>query len=712
MSVKVIAGVKVDTKTNIVVDDTVPVSERFYHSSRLPENISCYDFHLKQYKNVELFQPVIYDLDNPMPKYNPAWEVYDNDTKKKKLIRINYPQSYLRWWYEQRKRCLEGYTVGNVHISGLNYWYLNFWRIKLKGKGQGLHPPMFIDLDKEFFDLLEKAKAEDKNLLCLKRRQIGFTEKLSAIIAHEVLMYPSAQTLIVAGLEDYSMNAFKKTQMGIDALSDKSQEKAGREFFKRKIYDQEAYIQFGYAVEGIMNGYLSEIFAVTTKDNPQAASGKSPTFVFMEEAGINPLLKRVYNMILPSIQERGKQNGRCVVIVGTGGEMKKGVADLMEMFYAPEKYNLLAVPNTYEGEKLEGQVCCPFFPAWKYHIMDNDGNSYKEAGIADLMDKRARLKNDKNKLYDEKTQMPLTPREAFSVSGLSPFNSVKLEKQRDFLLANSWPDKVQYGRFEAIREGKKVVGAKWVPAPGGQEDITDADGDFMYPAMIIEHPDRPNEIDMQGYEYRIGMSRYLGLYGAGTDSYDKDSAETSDSLGSFCMMKGYRSANATSMMHVCRITYRPSKKEKFYEQTALACIYYGEAENLIEYSNIAIMDWYKANDYEHLLKERPEVAYANIKDSKVNNRFGIDPNTKSVWIEHYASYIEDYADNIYDLEMVQKHLSFRNHKEHNDDITISAMLAYENIYDDLKKIELQEDKPKRKGPWLGYSKQNGKLTRI
>jgi len=208
------------------------------------------------------------------------------------------------------------------------------------------------------------------------------------------------------------------------------------------------------------------------------------------------------------------------------------------------------------------------------------------------------------------------------------------------------------------------------------------------------------------------MGRYLGLYGGGTDSYDKDKAETSDSLGSMVIMKGYRSVNATSMMPVCRITYRPAKKEKFYEQTALAHIYYGEAENLIEYSNIAIMDWYKANDFEHLLKERPEIAYANIKDSQVNNRYGIDPNTKSVWVEHYASYIEDYADNIYDLEMVIKHIAFRNHKDHNCDITVSAMLAYENIYVDLKKHELQPEKKKRRGLMFGYIRQNGQTYRV
>ena len=129
--------------------------------------------------------------------------------------------------------------------------------------------------------------------------------------------------------------------MGVDSLSPYSQEQAGREFYKRKLKDIPQYVKFGFEATSTQKGYLSEIFAITTKDNAQAASGKSPTLVFMEEAGINPLLKRVYNMIQPSIEENGKQNGRINVIVGTGGQMKKGVADLMDMFYKPDKFNLL-----------------------------------------------------------------------------------------------------------------------------------------------------------------------------------------------------------------------------------------------------------------------------------------------------------------------------------------------------------------------------------
>jgi hypothetical protein len=431
----------------------------------------------------------------------------------------------------------------------------------------------------------------------------------------------------------------------------------------------------------------------------------------MEEAGINPLLKRVYNMIQPSIEENGKQDGRINVIVGTGGEMKKGVADLMDMFYNPKKYNLLEVANNYEKEKNIGAVCCPFFPAWYFYVMDHDGNSYKDAGLELLAKKRKQLGNNKKDLHDHKTQYPITPTEAFSSSGLSPFNTEKLEKQMQKLLVNDWEEKVQYGRFESIKEGEAITGVHWVAAPEGMNDAIDHEGDFMYPVIIVEHPDRPEWMDNSGYNHYCGTGAIQGLYGAGTDSYDKNEANSSDSEGSFVIFKGYHSASKTSMMPVCRITWRPVKKEKFYLQTALACIYYGECENLIEWSNVSIFDWYKNNDFEDLLKERPEISYATVKDSKVNNRYGVDPNTKPVWIEHFSSYVEDYSDNIYDLVAVKRLIDFRS-RDHNCDITISLMLAYEGILDDIKKGYNKVEEKQQSRPLFGYVKVNGRKVRL
>ena len=50
---------------------------------------------------------------------------------------INAPvgsYEYREYWEEQKKRCVEGYSLGSVHISGLYYFYLNFTQIEARTK--------------------------------------------------------------------------------------------------------------------------------------------------------------------------------------------------------------------------------------------------------------------------------------------------------------------------------------------------------------------------------------------------------------------------------------------------------------------------------------------------------------------------------------------------------------------------------------------------
>lgn len=716
-----VAGVIIDTATNLVQDGTKPVQQRHYYGSQVSDNVSCYDKKKGKFRNVELFSPVIYDEEHKPINYSKKWETYDDpDRKSRKVIAITYPKKYLDWWYEERRRCMHGYTVGGVYLTGANYWYLNYWRIKAKERGKGYISPWFLDLDKEFFDLVEQARAEERNLMALKRRQIGFSEKVAALVAYEFTFFPASESLIVAGLDSYSLNTSAKCRTGLDALSpDKAN--AGRPFYKRRNAGKDKIEEFwsGYkTTSGVTKGYESKVFAITTKDNSQAASGKSPTLVIMEEAGINPLLMKVYGMIRPSIEERGKKNGRIVIFIGTGGEMSKGVAQMMTMFYKPEKYDLLAVDNEWDEGVPPGSKCACFFPAWKYFIMDNDGNSYKEAGLTILKERREALGNNKKDLHEEKTQMPFTPTEAFSVSGLSPFNTEKLTKQRKKLLSENWEDKEQWGNIEFIYaaeaktdtdngpteergknmlfrdKGSDIVGVRWVPAPLGEEGATDNDGDMKYPYMILEHPERPGKSD--SFDVYFKDEIYDSLYGAGTDPYDKPKAPTSDSLGSCSIFKGYKDANSTSNMFVARISWRPAKSEKFYASTLKLCLYYNMCQNLIEWSNINIFDYYKNMGFESLLKERPIITYANVKNSKVENKYGIDPNTKYVWEEHYATYIEENWFNMYDMDSIQRALAYRKStagNKHNCDITISNMLALEHMLDNKHiGIEVEDSK--------------------
>ena len=57
---------------------------------------------------------------------------------------------YYKWWQEERKRCIEGYSVAGTKITGTHYMYLNWWKIRgvnKKTKRKELITPRFTDLD-------------------------------------------------------------------------------------------------------------------------------------------------------------------------------------------------------------------------------------------------------------------------------------------------------------------------------------------------------------------------------------------------------------------------------------------------------------------------------------------------------------------------------------------------------------------------------------
>lgn len=600
-----------------------------------------------------------------------------------------HPRSleYRDWWDEQRRRCLEGYSVGGVRITGDHYWYLNFWKIRAKDNRTGrkvISPPRFLDMDYEFFHAIEKARKLGKNFCVAKRRQVGFSEKSSALIGKEFSLYPASQSIIVAGEDKYGQATMRMVMRGLNDLKD-------TEFFKRKNPDTVEYIQGKYQVieDGlkIWKGSMSEIYCMTAKNNAQVTVGKSPSFVLFEEAGRFPLLKDTYKYIQPAMEANFQKTG-IVLMVGTGGDMDAGADQLEDIFYNPDGWGMMKYD--YDSENYElldftdqtvRNPVCYFVPAWKYAIIDDEGNSIKDKSIEQIFEKREEAKKAKsqNAYIQTLTQMPLTPDEAFMRTGGNRFNIQKLNSQLARIKNSKELQNVgERGELDWIWGHNGVVeGVSW---------RRDDNGSFY----IIEHP----ETDPQG-------NVYLNLYKAATDPYDKDEAMTSSSKGSCQVFKGFRSSDTTSRIFVARVTARPAKAEDFYEMSAKLCVYY-QCLNLIEWSNVGIFGWYERKGLSHYLRERPRIVYANVKDSRVNNRFGVDPSTKQYWLQAYADYIEDNYHKMYDVEQIQKAINFRDDKSYNCDITISSALCIVHELDDVH-ITVKEKKAKPKQEFYYFS---------
>jgi hypothetical protein len=612
---------------------------------------------------------------------------------------------YRLWWKTEMDRCKNGYSVAGVKITGAHYFYLNWWKIRGLNKTTGRKEQIvarFTDLDYEYFHELELAKKAGKNFCVTKARQKGFSQKNASLVGREYTFFSHSQSIIIAGEEKYNKNTFKMCLSGLNGLSD-------TEFYKVRNPDTPEYIQAKYKVKNVSEedgsswtwkGSMSEVYSITGRMGDQAASGLSPNLVIMEEVGVWTDWIATYKFIQPMLETEGKKTGFCIV-VGTGGEMDKGAKDLCEVFFNPAAYDMYEYENIWEfdkGDEVDGNMVdaglvdkrdlkkvCYFVPAWKYKIIDEEGNSLQADSTEVLMDKRERERksNKPNAFYIAVTQDPLIPNEAFLITGGNIFNTDKLYKRLSEIRKSSALSNIgQRGTLDWVEERNFIKGVTWTPS---------ADGPFL----IFEHP----KLDEQG-------KPYYNLYFGATDSYDKDVAATSDSKLSCGIFKGELDSNSSANLFVARYTERPPTAAEAHENSAKLMMYYN-AMNLIEHTNLLIFNWYKEHGLEYLLKERPQMVYDNVKNSKSQNRYGVDASTKDMWLQCYRDYIETNVDKMLDTEQIEAAIKYRKDPDYNCDITIHSSLCIVHWKDNAK-IQVKSSKPKI-DEFFHYGSRNGRM---
>lgn len=224
-----------------------------------------------------------------------------------------------RWydyWYEQRRRCIEGYEVEGEKITGYHYFYLNFCPIqkvedassKKSVKVKGF--PDFWDGDYTYFwsreiarngiteeelkrlKLFVKVKPENLiggyNMIIGKSRRKGFSYKSASIAACNFFTRPNSLTILAA--EDkkylYPKGLFSMAYDYISFINSNTAWAAPSDVINKPAqgHIKSSYIEYRNGIK-IEAGFKSEILAITFGDNPDAARGKDAYDFFFEESG-------------------------------------------------------------------------------------------------------------------------------------------------------------------------------------------------------------------------------------------------------------------------------------------------------------------------------------------------------------------------------------------------------------------------------------------
>ena len=341
--------------------------------------------------------------------------------------------SYREFWDEQIERCKNGYKPRGLDaISGKHYYYLNFYKILgssgEKGGRKTLIAPWYRDMDKEYFDLFETCKDEEKGMIVIKARDQVTADSF-----------------------------FGKVKNGLF-----NQEP----IFRHSILkDADALLKSGYKKkdkEGKWNvgGFQSSIHC-RTMSNPEVFKGERLSVMVFEEAGEFKELLNAYMSSKACFMDGDIQYG-VPIIGGTGGDIEASSKDFMDMYYNAEAFNLIPM----------------FIPATKcYHGFFN-----LETGVSDIKNAEEKLLKERKQLQEGANNKgfnlhiqnyPLTVEEAFLQTKSSKFNIANINEQRGIIMSSpTTENQIQLGRLEWLDEGMNV---EWIPDNTG-------------PYKILSHP--------------------------------------------------------------------------------------------------------------------------------------------------------------------------------------------------------------------------------
>lgn len=573
--------------------------------------------------------------------------------------------AYDDFWDEQDDRCLFGYKPKGMNdITGEHYFHLNMNKIEMLVQGENrkrLHSPYYRELDNRLFKITYDAKKNKYGLIIGKPRRVGLSEFGAVQMQYELIMHIANRVGICAGKQDKADDFYAKV---LSLLKNVRPEYASAILKKN---DKILKLGFNDVINKqiVEDGILSEMLIRTMFVDSAGFEGTSMSVVIFEEAGLFPNLIQSYKSTEPCFKDGAIQFGT-PLIYGTGGQIEKGSKGYMDMWENHLAYNL---------EKV-------FIPAYEYYPGDGEtdaktkikgpsffdirtGDTNQEAALKHIITTRKIASQSKEGITKHIQSYPIKESEIFIKSKGGILDRVLLNNQLMFMEENDIPVDVRTGRYEwvddeltikllnrckdtkekvklRIKRGSKV---KWVD---------DKNGTAQKCADPINHDAMEHKPDI-----------------ASCDSYDEEVAEESATAsdGATLVYRTYAgpSRDYNYLISVLAERGDSSTDDVFYENNVKMAVYWNY-ELLVEYSKIAIINYFIDVGAERYLKLRPDLRKV-LGATTAKNEYGqrmtpdvkilgtkllkteVKTNSTNMWFKNVLLDLIDFGDKNTDIAM-------------------------------------------------------------
>jgi hypothetical protein len=588
-------------------------------------------------------------------------------------------KEWWEWWEEQEKRCLEGYTVGGVSVTGRHYFYMNFSQLRkmdddLRGQKVGYKDwdfPAFFEIDYDWYWYKEIAwwgctpeqlaklhlwrnptyLGGGRHLSCAKTRRAGFSFKEANDGVYCYHFIDGSKSYYFAAIEGYliSDGILNKVEYNLDFLN----QNTDGWFLKNRMQNSTLMHQMATYKDkkGNIKGTRSEIIGVIIND-PDKVRGKEGVKIVYEEAGSFKNLKRALSISVPSISEGSTLTGQ-ISVFGTGGEEKgTDIEGLQDVFENPNDpvFRMLPFKNDWQ-EGFGASECGVFIPYYMANptYMDLDGNVDVKRAIADETVIRNTLRKDRDqKKYDLRiAEFPEIPSDAFvriQKNGF-PIGEVLMQKQR-VLMSREIQGSIDYGDLVQGSEGLVFQRKPKSEARPIDYYPHKNDDDLTSCITVIEEP-QFTVIDTETPDGRILKKNVIpeDVYLLVVDPYYKDDAEDKTSLGSVKVIKQKnRYFNDITDREVAWYTGRPGRTDNFYEIVLkLADWYNGKVQSEIAGGGKGLLDYARLKKKLHRLHFEPVLINGTEMEKIAKNRsyfMDISTDDKKDGLEYYISWLK------------------------------------------------------------------------
>lgn len=378
---------------------------------------------------------IIVDITHPhiledMDYFRPSAKFFEENGCYTLLRPNSNPNSeYGKWFYEEVRRCREGYVreSDGEWVPGNLYFFLNYSPIMLNRKSETSGIYLRVEGFPDFWEGIYyryhyryQARMIGRHCMELARRGCAKSFSIASDLNHNLILGENMEnsrrvtSILTAYTKEYLASkdgTLSKFTPMLDFCAENTE--FPRLLVKRSTNDM--IWQMGYKnSNGNVKGSLNSVMGVSVKDDEGKVRGKRG-FVFFEEMGSYKNFKEVWDNVRDSVKE-GSHVFAQLIAVGTAGDSESDFSGIKTMLYNPDSYEVYALENVYDKRGKGTQKFSYFFPSYisRAGCMDKDGNSDVVKALLEILMERWTVKQggDAGSLLSRIAQMPITPAEA------------------------------------------------------------------------------------------------------------------------------------------------------------------------------------------------------------------------------------------------------------------------------------------------------------